>query len=84
MLFTHRQCGKEFSPSVCCPHCGEIVGVDDVMVRLGPGGKAGPGTRVVARLLHEIERERRSKSALETGGAVPGGHTPARRRGHAG
>ena len=60
MLFTHRQCGKEFSPSVCCPHCGEIVGVDDVVVGPGPGGKAGPGTRVVARLLHAIERERRT------------------------
>jgi DNA-binding HxlR family transcriptional regulator len=60
MLFTHRHCGKEFSPAVCCPHCREIVGIEDVMVGPGPGAKAGPGTRVVARLFHERERQKRS------------------------
>jgi DNA-binding HxlR family transcriptional regulator len=51
VLFTHRGCGKEFSPSVCCPHCGELVGVDDAIAKPGPGGKAGAGTKVLARVL---------------------------------
>jgi len=57
LLFTHRGCGKEFAPSVSCPHCGELVRPEDVVMRPGPGGKAGRGTRVVARLLHDAARK---------------------------
>jgi DNA-binding HxlR family transcriptional regulator len=53
LLFAHRTCGQLFRPEVRCSACGEEVRAPDVVVRPGPGGRAGRGTRVVARRLQE-------------------------------
>jgi hypothetical protein len=53
LLFVHRTCGQLFRPEVRCSACGEEVRAPDVVVRPGPGGRAGRGTRVVARRLQE-------------------------------
>jgi len=55
----HRTCGKFFTPTVSCSHCGEPVAADDIVTHGGPGGRTGPGTRLVAKVL----RERRHAAA---------------------
>jgi DNA-binding HxlR family transcriptional regulator len=49
----HRTCGEFFTPTVCCSHCGEALAADDLVAHGGPGGRQGPGTRLVAKLLGE-------------------------------
>jgi DNA-binding HxlR family transcriptional regulator len=49
--FEHRGCGHEFVPTVACPSCNQPIQADAVVVRPGPGGRRGPGTRLVAKLL---------------------------------
>jgi len=58
VIYTHRGCGKDFSPAVTCPHCGDALRPEDVAARPGPGGRAGRGTRVVARILQNAARAR--------------------------
>lgn len=53
VLFTHKGCGKLSIPTVSCSHCGEPLEAHDVIPRVGPGGKASRGTKVVARRLRE-------------------------------
>ncbi|WP_459958754.1 winged helix-turn-helix transcriptional regulator [Nocardia sp. IFM 10818] len=45
----HQDCGKAFTPQVCCSECGERVHAAKVTALPGPGAAAGPGTRVLAR-----------------------------------
>jgi DNA-binding HxlR family transcriptional regulator len=80
MTFTHRKCGKEFAASVCCSECGEIIDVKDVAVGPGPGGKAGQGTQVIARLFQEAERLRHIQAAMAGDDAAPARQTGRRRR----
>jgi DNA-binding HxlR family transcriptional regulator len=49
--FEHATCGARFTPQVSCSHCGEVVHPDDVRLLAGPGGRVGPGTRVIGRLI---------------------------------
>jgi len=51
MLFRHKSCGRHFEPKVTCSECGEEIKADAVAVLPGPGGRMGPGTKVVARKL---------------------------------
>ncbi|MFY9640800.1 MAG: helix-turn-helix domain-containing protein [Rhodomicrobium sp.] len=53
ILFVHQTCGHQFEPRVCCSACGEAVSADTVTPIPGPGGSAGPGTRLVARRLQD-------------------------------
>jgi DNA-binding HxlR family transcriptional regulator len=53
MRFRHRDCGAVFVPQVHCSECHEPITDDDVDVLPGPGGRAGPGTRLVAQLLRD-------------------------------
>ncbi|GAA3664641.1 helix-turn-helix domain-containing protein [Nonomuraea antimicrobica] len=46
---THRECGAEFTPQVCCSACGKPVTSANVRALPGPGAASGPGTRVLAR-----------------------------------
>ncbi len=34
----HTACGDAFHPVLCCAHCGQAAGADDVDARFGPGG----------------------------------------------
>src|SRR5262249_33861278 len=62
--------GKDFSPAVTCPHCGDALRPEDVAARPGPGGRAGRGTRVVARVLQNAARARgQSAGSRETAAA---------------
>jgi hypothetical protein len=49
--FRHQPCGEVFVPEVRCSHCGEPATADNVDVLPGPGGRAGPGTRLMAKTL---------------------------------
>jgi len=49
--FRHQECGEVFTPEVCCSHCHEVVTAENVDVLPGPGGRAGPGTRLMAKAL---------------------------------
>jgi DNA-binding HxlR family transcriptional regulator len=51
MLFRHEPCGHFFEPNVTCSECGGEIEADAVAVLPGPGGRMGPGTKVVARKL---------------------------------
>jgi DNA-binding HxlR family transcriptional regulator len=51
--FRHRGCGAQFVPEVCCSHCGEPITAESVDVLPGPGGRAAPGTRLIAKLLRD-------------------------------
>lgn len=47
----HDACGRVTTPVVACRHCGEPLLADELTVLAGPGGRAGPGTRVMAERL---------------------------------
>ena len=47
----HRGCGKFFTPTVSCSACGEALAANDLVAHPGPGGRAGPGTRLVGTVL---------------------------------
>ncbi len=49
--FRHHDCGEIFEPQVTCSHCAEPVTAEHVDVLPGPGGRAGPGTRLMAQAL---------------------------------
>jgi len=48
VLFRHRNCGTVLTSTICCSQCGETIVADEVEPLPGPGGRAGPGTRLVA------------------------------------
>jgi hypothetical protein len=47
----HLGCGRDTTPVAACAHCGGDLTVDNTTQLPGPGGKAGPGTRLIAALL---------------------------------
>jgi DNA-binding HxlR family transcriptional regulator len=51
VVFEHRRCGHRFTPTVSCDACGEPIDPAQVDTLPGPGGRPGPGTRVVAPLI---------------------------------
>jgi DNA-binding HxlR family transcriptional regulator len=51
LTLRHQSCGRAFEPAVVCGACGEAFTADDVDPRPGPGGRAAPGTRLVAERL---------------------------------
>jgi DNA-binding HxlR family transcriptional regulator len=51
MHLVHTTCGSSTTPVVTCDHCGGELAVDNVEVRPGPGGRAAPGTVVIAEML---------------------------------
>jgi DNA-binding HxlR family transcriptional regulator len=53
ILFVHKTCGHQFQPQVSCSACGETVSADTVTPIAGPGGAAAPGTKLLARRLHD-------------------------------
>jgi DNA-binding HxlR family transcriptional regulator len=53
--FRHHDCGEVFAPEVRCSHCHELVTAEHVDVLPGPGGRAGRGTRLMAKALRGQE-----------------------------
>jgi DNA-binding HxlR family transcriptional regulator len=47
----HAACGRATTPTVCCSACGEPLAAADVAVTPGPGGRAAPGTALLAEVL---------------------------------
>jgi DNA-binding HxlR family transcriptional regulator len=52
MRLRHDGCGERTTAEVTCAHCGQPLVPGDVTVEPGPGGRAGPGTQVIAERLH--------------------------------
>ncbi|MFC6486616.1 winged helix-turn-helix transcriptional regulator [Nitratireductor sp. GCM10026969] len=51
ILFVHACCGHQFHPTVNCSVCGGSLSADTVSAKVGPGGRAAPGTKVLAKRL---------------------------------
>ena len=49
MLFRHKACGHVMTPQVACSRCGKVLNATDLDAVGGPGAKAGPGTRLLAK-----------------------------------
>lgn len=47
----HESCGQMTIPQLTCSCCGEPLTPETLTAHAGPGGRAGPGTRVVAEAL---------------------------------
>ena len=47
----HLDCGRDTTVVPACADCGEVLTVHNTAQVPGPGGKAGPGTRLIAALL---------------------------------
>ncbi len=47
-LLVHS-CGRQFTPTVTCPHCGGPADADSITMVGGPGAAQGPGTMVLAK-----------------------------------
>jgi DNA-binding HxlR family transcriptional regulator len=47
----HLDCGHDTTGVMACGHCGGPLSVDNTTQRPGPGGRLGPGTAVIGRLL---------------------------------
>jgi DNA-binding HxlR family transcriptional regulator len=51
LLFEHRRCGHQFTPTISCDACGQAVDPAEVTAVPGPGARRGPGTQVLAQVL---------------------------------
>jgi DNA-binding HxlR family transcriptional regulator len=47
----HLDCGNDTTVVSACAHCGDALTVDNTVQFAGPGGRLGPGTRVLGPLL---------------------------------
>jgi DNA-binding HxlR family transcriptional regulator len=47
-LVHHLDCGRDTTPVTACAHCGEQLTTRNSTQLPGPGGRVGPGTRVLA------------------------------------
>ena len=50
-LVHHHDCGRDTTPVTVCAQCGEPLTAANTTQLPGPGGRIGPGTRVLAPLL---------------------------------
>jgi DNA-binding HxlR family transcriptional regulator len=51
VLLRHDTCGELTHAEIRCAHCSDLLHADEVTVEAGPGGSAGPGTRLVGERL---------------------------------
>ncbi|MFE0192572.1 winged helix-turn-helix transcriptional regulator [Streptomyces sp. NPDC058989] len=47
----HRDCDRDTTPVTACRHCGGALTPDNTTQLPGPGGRVGPGTRVIGPLI---------------------------------
>jgi hypothetical protein len=52
----HHGCGQHATAEVTCAHCSQPLTIEDLTMEAGPGGRAGPGTRLIAERLHRQVR----------------------------
>ncbi|MGW0662117.1 winged helix-turn-helix transcriptional regulator [Streptodolium elevatio] len=68
----HTTCGRDTNAVAVCTHCGEPLTVHNSDQLPGPGGRVGPGTRVLGPLIaSRVERRQPPGTAV----ADPDGHT---------
>jgi DNA-binding HxlR family transcriptional regulator len=51
LVYEHHRCGNRFTPTVSCDACGEPVRYGEFDTLPGPGGRAAPGTRLLAAII---------------------------------
>jgi DNA-binding HxlR family transcriptional regulator len=56
----HHACGHDTTPMTVCALCREPLTVGDTEALPGPGGRIGPGTRVLAPLLSAVGQTRQT------------------------
>jgi DNA-binding HxlR family transcriptional regulator len=56
MRLRHDGCGVLVTAEITCAHCGGPLTAENVTVEPGRGGRAGRGTRVIAKLLRQRHR----------------------------
>lgn len=56
MRLRHHRCGQRTTAEVTCARCGQPLVLEDLTMEAGPGGRAGPGTQVIAERLHRRDR----------------------------
>jgi DNA-binding HxlR family transcriptional regulator len=49
-LLRHHDCGHRTTPVTVCEHCSEPLTVHNTSQSAGPGGRVGPGTRVLGQV----------------------------------
>ncbi|MFJ9852258.1 winged helix-turn-helix transcriptional regulator [Streptomyces sp. NPDC101150] len=47
----HLTCGRDTTMVAACAHCAEPLTVDNTLALPGPGGRIGPGTRLLGPLI---------------------------------
>jgi DNA-binding HxlR family transcriptional regulator len=47
----HLGCGRDTTPVIACIHCGESLTISNTTQLPGPGGRIGPGTRLLGPLI---------------------------------
>jgi DNA-binding HxlR family transcriptional regulator len=47
----HLACGHDTAPVTACRHCGAELNLDNTTQLPGPGGRSGPGTRMLGQLM---------------------------------
>jgi hypothetical protein len=52
-VIRHLDCGHDTTPVTVCRHCGEELTADNTTQLPGPGGRFGPGTRMLGQLMTE-------------------------------
>ena len=59
----HEPCGRPARAEVVCSHCGKELASENVISVAGPGGRIGPGTRLIGPVLAQRAADlRRSRS----------------------
>lgn len=51
MRLRHTGCGQDTAAVLACARCGEPLTLDNTTQLPGPGGRVGPGTRVIGPLI---------------------------------
>lgn len=59
LTLEHAQCGAIATPTVTCDQCGEPLTLDAMRALPGPGGRAAPGTALLAGVLTGGQRSDR-------------------------
>lgn len=54
-MMTRHTCGEYVRPQICCDHCGIPLVAQDITAVAGPGGRSGPGTRLMPERLEHTD-----------------------------
>ncbi|MGI5219348.1 winged helix-turn-helix transcriptional regulator [Nocardia sp. CA-290969] len=65
-LLIHQPCGRPAGARPVCSECGEELSADTVRIAPGPGGRPGPGTALLGRLLSRFESSPLEKTSVSS------------------